>query len=156
MIIGGYGGYYGGLGYGYPWGYGYGYGSSYPGFYNNAYGNYYGSYPSYYGYSRPIIVNPAPRVIYASPSVVARPAVPSPDAMIKLSMRAGMDGTVAYKLNDYSYVMQPGFSQKFSNDRAWTISFDDGSGKTVRQTLTKGNYVFTKNDAGLWQLGPAG
>lgn len=135
VIIGG-GGYYGGFGY--PYGYSsYGY----PRYYSN-----YGYNNGYYGYSQPVIVNSTPTVVRS------RPAPPTPDAMIKISMAAGAGGNVPYKLNDFSYTMQPGFSQKFANDRSWTISFDDGSGKMISQALVPGNYVFVKNDAGMWEL----
>lgn len=159
-VGGGYGRGYGG-GY-YPGSYrsyGYGYGS--PGYYGGyrSYGNYGYSYPSggsYYSqgpavYSSPQIVTPAP----SSGVTVARPPVPSPASAaddIKLKLPASAGGSVNYELNGTSYVMNPGYSQRFAADRSWTITFDDGTGNWDSRTLSAGNYEFTRTSDGRWDL----
>lgn len=136
---GGYGGYpyYSSYGYGYPYS-SYGYGGY-------GYGSPYGS--SYY-YS-------SPSVTYVNPTVLAKPvaAPPAPTAeKIKIRMLAVTDGTVNYKLNGIAYTMQPGFAQSFPNDRSWTITFDDGTGRIETQALPGGNYQFVKAPDGHWEL----
>jgi hypothetical protein len=158
-------GYYGGYGYGYP---GYGY---YPSGSYTRYGSYFGS--PYYGssyypsvplvYSSPSVVYSAPATVYAAPSArvtVAKPVVPDtlvPDSIIsagviRLKLPATADGSVNYQLNGTSFTMDPGYSQRFANDRSWNITFDDGTGRMQSHGLTSGNWEFFKASDGRWEL----
>ncbi len=161
--LGGYGRYYGGYR-GYPGYYG-GYGYGYPGYGYRSYGYYpsYGYYgSSYYSsptvYSSPSVVYSAPSTVYAAPETritTAKPIVPNslaPAGNIKLRLPAGSDGSVNYQLNGTAFVLNPGFAQKFDNDRSWTITFDDGTGQTQSHGLTSGNWEFVRNTDGRWEL----
>lgn len=155
--VGGYGGYYGGYGYR-PYGY-------YP-----RYGSYFGS--PYYGssyYSSAPLVYSSPSVVYSSPATayvdpyanasprvtVAKPVIPDSivsSGPIKLRLPAGSDGSVNYQLNGTAFVLNPGYAQKFDNDRSWTITFDDGTGQTQSHELRSGNWEFVRNSDGRWEL----
>lgn len=154
--LGGYGRYYGGYR-GYPGYYG-GYGYGYPGYGYRSYGYYpsYGYYGSSY-YSSPTVY-PSPSVVYSAPATritTAKPIVPNslaPAGNIKLRLPAGSDGSVNYQLNGTAFVLNPGFAQKFDNDRSWTITFDDGTGQTQSRALTSGTWEFVRNSDGRWEL----
>ena len=133
---------YGGVGYGnVP--YGPGYGGYYPyGGFNNDYGPYvprssgYGPYrgrrPSY-----------SPRYTYGARPTV-RIAAPAGDGLpIKIVRPPDTAGPIAYRLNAYEYVIEPGETQSLANDRDWIVTFDrGGSSGTARYRMAGGTYTF--------------
>lgn len=105
--------------------------------------------------ARPVTyVAPASSVVVTSPPL-SSPPPPSPSASadpIRLKLAASANGSVSYDLNGTSYVMAPGYSQKFDADRNWTITYDDGTGDRQSQTLSAGSYEFTRHAGGRWEL----
>lgn len=139
-------GYYGSglsIGIGRPYGYGYrGYGSGGYRPYGAGYGGYYGT-PQYY--STPTYIQPAP--VYTVPSA----PISTGDVTI-LFPSDGTEAVVDYTLNGNSYSMRTGQSQRFPNDRLWTIEFDRGGDfGTARYSLSPGTFKFKLTDRG-WEL----
>lgn len=149
----GYGNYgyrdYGYRSYGYPYG-GFGYGPGLGGIYGN---NMVPGYP-YYGTGRPSYSyrsTPSPRrtVIISPRSTPPREGAGLP---IKITSPADAGATLAYSLNQYEYVIQPGESQMLTNDREWIITFDRGGDfGTARYTLFPGSYEFALTEKG-WEI----
>ena len=72
-------------------------------------------------------------------------------AEIKIACGPEMPGSVGYMLNGTEYDMQPGYSQKFAEDRTWVIQFRSGdeNSEIVEFTLTAGEYQFVVVDGKL-------
>ncbi|MBC8114310.1 MAG: hypothetical protein H7062_08035 [Candidatus Saccharimonas sp.] len=134
---GGYGRGYGGYGRGYGnYGRGYGYGGY------GGYGS--GSYYSQPYYSQPSYYTTQPSYYTTQPSYSSLPAGPTPDGgEIVLFSATNTPGDVAYTLNGVSYLMKPGTTQRFTNDRTWTIEVAPAHGQSPqRYTLVSGRYKF--------------
>lgn len=135
------------------------------GWYGN--GGYYGGYYPNYGYSNGYYVDPSYSsggVIYSTPSYSSSPVATNnvtPNAPV---MRSGSGGDVIiensadngtalnYSLNGHDYTIQPGQTQRITNDRNWIVEFDRGSGQgTGRYTLSEGRFKFKSTDSG-WDL----
>lgn len=75
-----------------------------------------------------------------------------PSGNIKLTLPKSSQVSLSYSLNGYSYVMQPGFSQTFRNDRTWVLEFTPRAGATAaRYTLKTGDYKLAMGSSG-WEL----
>jgi len=129
------------------------------GFYGGGY-----SYPSY-GYSNGYYAPSYSQgtVIYSTPTY-SSPVVTStvtPNAPI---LRSGSGGDIVienlnengtainYSLNGNNYTIQPGQTQRITNDRQWVVEFDRGTGQgTGRYTLSEGRFKFKSTDQG-WEL----
>lgn len=71
---------------------------------------------------------------------------------IKIVCPDQYDGTVGYLLNDYTYHIRPGESQRLTEDRSWTIRFDRGGDfGTASYRIRPGTYTFRPSDRG-WEL----
>jgi hypothetical protein len=164
-----YGGYTQGGWYGNPGWYGSGgwygnrgwYGN--PGWYG---GRYYGSnyyYPNY-GYSSGYYYYPS--YSYGGQIYSNTPSYQSGSSIATNSppMRTGSGGDVVimnsqengtalnYSLNGQHYTIQPGQTQRVSNDRQWIVEFDRGSGEgSARYTLNEGKFKFKSTENG-WEL----
>ena len=116
------------------------------------------------GPSRTIVVDgPKPVVIESRPSsslpsnALSPPRFsPSPSlttANIKLSCPKTAPGPLSYSLNGHVYTIQPGYSQTFPNDRAWTIEFKRGGddSEVASYPLNSGLYTFVAGPRG-WDL----
>ena len=81
----------------------------------------------------------------ASPTLAA--------ANIKLSCPKTAPGPLSYSLNGHVYTIQPGYSQTFPNDRAWTIEFKRGGDDSAvaSYALNSGLYSFVAGPGG-WEL----
>lgn len=81
------------------------------------------------------------------------PSPPSTVANIKLSCPKTAPGPLSYSLNGHVYTIQPGYSQTFPNDRAWTIEFKRGGddSEVASYALSSGLYTFVAG-AGGWDL----
>lgn len=129
---GGYGGFYGGgLGY---YGSGYGYGYSSPYWYNRQ------------GYYSP--------PVYATPQYIVSTVstVPAPDGgEIVLFVAPDAPGAIQYTLNGQPYSLKPGETQRFTNDRVWTIEFAPTNNGQValRYTLLSARYKFKTSGSGM-------
>ena len=76
-----------------------------------------------------------------------------PAGTIKLVCPKTAGGPLTYSLNGHVYTIQPGYSQTFRDDRAWTLEFNrggDGS-EIARQSLRAGTYEFALGTNG-WEL----
>ncbi len=91
--------------------------------------------------------NSLPRFTPSPPSTTAN------TSNIKLSCPKTAPGPLSYSLNGHVYTIQPGYSQTFPNDRAWTIEFKRGGddSEVASQTLNSGLYVFVAGPGG-WDL----
>lgn len=71
--------------------------------------------------------------------------------LIKILSGADMPGNIGYLLNGTEFDMQPGYSQKFAEDRVWVIQFraGDENSEVVEYTLTAGEYQFVVVDGKL-------
>ena len=74
-------------------------------------------------------------------------------ATIKLVCPKTAGGPLSYSLNGNIYTIQPGYSQSFRDDRAWTLEFRQGGdgSEAVRYTLKPGTYNFAVGAKG-WEL----
>jgi hypothetical protein len=102
----------------------------------------------------PVVVQPQPQTVLRIPGLTTTPAAPSPPAEpILLVNPAETRAPVQYRVNQYSYVLQPGSTQQLDGYRAWTIDYDRGS-NYGRQSygLTPGRtYRFAPGPRG-WEL----
>ena len=80
-----------------------------------------------------------------------RPA--QPVGNIKLTCPKTAAGSLTYTLNGQAYSIQPGYSQNFRDDRAWTLEFKRGgdASEVVRYSLKAGTYKFSSGVTG-WEL----
>lgn len=108
-----------------------------------------------YNYPTPNSMRNAPTYIQqASASAVAPVQVNSPvevsagDVVI-LFPTDGSEAVVDYALNGSSYSMRTGQTQRFPNDRRWTIEFNRGGDfGTARYSLSPGTFKFKITDRG--------
>jgi hypothetical protein len=71
---------------------------------------------------------------------------------IEITNPAASGATLSYALNDVTYSIPPGYSQKLTLDRSWVISFSRGGNfGPARYGLEPGLYTFTSTDHG-WEL----
>ena len=116
------------------------------------------------GPSRVNVINgPKPVVVESRPSSSLpsnapslprfTPSPPSTTANIKLSCPKTAPGPLSYSLNGHVYTIQPGYSQTFPNDRAWTIEFKRGGddSEVASYALNSGLYSFVAGPSG-WDL----
>ena len=116
------------------------------------------------GPSRVNVINgPKPVVVESRPSSSLpsnapslprfTPSPPSTTANIKLSCPKTAPGPLSYSLNGHVYTIQPGYSQTFPNDRAWTIEFKRGGNdsEVASYALNSGLYSFVAEPSG-WDL----
>jgi len=79
---------------------------------------------------------------------------------IKLICPKTAASPLTYSLNGHVYTIQPGFSQTFRDDRAWTLEFKRGGegSEVARISLKAGTYQFVVGARGwdLEQPGPVG
>ena len=138
------------------------YGSSYLG--GQVYGVPYGNSSAYYaprytqriptilGYSSVVVPqsSPAASAIVANRIPVGdQPAGPE----IRLENPRNSGGSVNYTLNEFSYTIKPGETQKIPSDRPWTLRFDNGLGKTVAVQLSPGgDYDFAVSQQEGWHV----
>lgn len=87
------------------------------------------------------------------PTTASTNTIPSlTGGTITLVNPAGNGGPVRYQVNSYAYTANPGESQTLVNDRAWTITFDNGRGRRVNYRLDRGGYEFRVDEANGWTL----
>lgn len=87
------------------------------------------------------------------PTTVSANTIPSRmGGMITLVNPTDNGGPVKYVLNSFSYTANPGDSQTLTNDRSWTITFDNGRGRQVNHRLERGAYEFRVDNANGWTL----
>ena len=82
------------------------------------------------------------------------PATPGRSAgTIKLICPKTAAGPLLYSLNGHVFKIQPGYTQKFPDDRIWTLEFDRGNAdpETASYSLKAGTYTFVVTDRG-WEL----
>lgn len=119
------------------------------------------------GLSRTIVPPMAPPVVvenrppgnsatYGLNATSTTPFAPSTTrspGMIKLVSPKTASGPLTYSLNGHVYSIQPGYSQSFRDDRAWTIEFKRGGegSEIARYPLTAGTYTFGVGNSG-WEL----
>jgi hypothetical protein len=107
----------------------------------------------------PVVIESRPQgspgtTLYSSPTIGTFSSTsPKPAPMIKLSLPAAATGSLTYSLNGHVYTIQPGYSQTFPDDRAWTIEFLRGpvGSPVATYPLKAGTYIFTIGAAG-WEL----
>lgn len=116
-------------------------------------------YPGYtYGYSRPYIANTTPYVVASPVPTNVAPGPAYSGAPVTIVNPASNNTVLSYSLNGTPYTMQPGQSQQFAEDRAWTIEFSRGGNfGSARYGLFAGQYTFGPTERG-WELfsGPIG
>jgi len=103
---------------------------------------------------KPVVIESRPGSSLPSNSLPRfTPSPPSTTANIKLSCPKTSPGPLSYSLNGHVYTIQPGYSQTFPNDRAWTIEFKRGGddSEVASYTLNSGLYSFVAGPGG-WDL----
>lgn len=110
---------------------------------------------------KPVVIESRPGNSLPSnslPRFTPSPPAPSTVANIKLSCPKTAPGPLSYSLNGHIYTIQPGYSQTFPNDRAWTIEFKRGGddSEVASYPLNSGLYTFVASPSGwdLQQPGP--
>lgn len=72
---------------------------------------------------------------------------------IRLENPRNSGGSVNYSLNEFSYTINPGETQKIPADRQWTLRFDNGLGNTISVSLSAGTkYDFVVSQQNGWQV----
>ena len=103
---------------------------------------------------RPVVVESRPSNLLPSNALPRfTPSPPSTAANIKLSCPKTAPGPLSYTLNGHAYTINPGYSQTFPNDRAWTIEFKRGGddSEVASYALNSGLYSFVAGPSG-WDL----
>ena len=108
------------------------------------------------GGPKPVVIEsrPSSTLPSNSPSLPRfSPSPPSTVSNIKLSCPKTAPGPLSYSLNGHIYTIQPGYSQTFPNDRAWTIEFKRGGddSEVASLALNSGTYLFVAGPSG-WDL----
>lgn len=106
----------------------------------------------------PVIVESRPRRSTAGRSVAPTPQPPpvatrASAGTIKLICPKSAGGSLTYSLNGAIYTIQPGYSQSFQEDRAWTLEFKRGGedSEIARYSLKAGTYAFVVGANG-WDI----
>jgi hypothetical protein len=110
------------------------------------------TYPSFDGSPTGRIYTGASPVITSPAASPANPPIPPArfdNGEIILFSPPSNTIDVQYSLNGVSYTMKPGTMQKFTNDRAWVIDVNPGTGQNAKFTLSTGNFKFKQSDKGM-------
>jgi hypothetical protein len=82
----------------------------------------------------------------------SQPAANFSGGPITITNPATNNVTLSYMLDGIAYTIAPGYTQDFSEDRAWVIQFSRGeNSEQVQYGLQSGLYTFTSTDQG-WEL----
>ncbi len=82
----------------------------------------------------------------------SQPAANFSGGPITITNPATNNVTLSYTLDGVAYTIAPGYTQDFSEDRAWVIQFSRGANlNEVQYGLQSGLYSFTSTDQG-WEL----
>jgi hypothetical protein len=73
-------------------------------------------------------------------------------APITISNPKGSGSDLTYRLNQWTYTIKPGESQKIKHDREWIIRFDRGDKQGSAEYSLKGGLYSVKRTAGGWEL----
>jgi hypothetical protein len=101
-----------------------------------------------------VIESRPPGSTYGLSNSITSPSGPSrPAGTIKLVCPKTAGGPLTYALNGLVYTIQPGYSQTFRDDRAWTLEFKRGGegSEVARYALKAGVYNFAVGASG-WEL----
>lgn len=145
------------------------------GSYSRPWNSYYPTYPAYPtypsttymspGYVTPGYVSPSHAPSYAPAPSIVSPApyttnrIPVPNSA--MGPRGGKfvltnprenDGPIQYSLNEYTYTINPGETQRVDLDRDWVIRFDNGLSRNIAYRLRQGKYEFTVSPQKGWDI----
>ena len=98
----------------------------------------------------PSIVSPAPYTTNRIP--VPNSATISRGGQFVLTNPRENGGPIQYSLNEYTYTINPGESQRVDMDRDWIIKFDNGLSRNISYRMQQGNYEFTVSDRKGWDI----
>jgi len=114
---------------------------------------YYSPQQVYSTYYSPGVMNPACMTsAYVTGSPVIQTAMSQVvhdgrDIMLFNPAENGRD--IQYSLNGSLYLIKPGGTQSFPNDRTWTFEMDSGTGQHLRYTLESRRYKFKSTSQGM-------